>query len=198
MGIGNLVQVSVTITGTRPLLFHAFGPNTIPANGRREREGVAGNNPNEWRKTVLCVPRTRQLYLQPSYIFGSLRDGAQHTPHKRDTLQPYVAATLQVLDSIILLDRNLPPEPLPTDPLEPVYLDIQSVRNPATRARNVRYRVAVAPGWTCSYRLQWDKTIVSTQEMHMVAIDAGRLSGLGDGRSIGYGRFEVTAFEHEA
>jgi hypothetical protein len=97
-----------------------------------------------------------------------------------------------------LLDRHLPPEPLPTDPLEPVYLDIQSVRNPATRARNVRYRVAVAPGWTCSYRLQWDKTIVSTQEMQMVAIDAGRLSGLGDGRSIGYGRFEVAAFEQEA
>jgi hypothetical protein len=197
MAIGNMVVAELRIVGTRPLLFHAFGPDSIPADGRKEREGAAGNNPNEWRKTVLFLPESRQLYLKPSYIFGSLRDGARHTPRKRGTLQSYVAATLQLLDDIILLDRHLPPEPLPTDPTEPVYLDIQSVKNPSTRARNVRYRVAVAPGWQCSCRLQWDKTIVSTQEMQTVAIDAGRLSGLGDGRGIGYGRFEVTDFAIE-
>jgi hypothetical protein len=194
MTIGNMVQARFSITGTRPLLFHHFGPDTIPADGRKEREGVAGNNPEEWRKTVLFVPDTRQLYILPSYIFGSLRDAARHTPRKRSTLQSYVAATLQICDDIILLDRHLPPEPLPTDPGELVYLDIQSVKNPSTRARNVRYRVAVAPGWQCSCRLQWDRTIVSTQEMEAVATDAGRLGGVGDGRSIGYGRFEVTAF----
>jgi hypothetical protein len=198
MAIGNMIQAQVSITGTRPLLFHAFGPDSIPADGRKEREGAAGNNPNEWRKTVLFLPESRQLYLKSSYIFGSLRDGARHTPRKRGTLMAYVAATLQIVDSIILLDRYLPEEPLPTDPNEPVYLDIQSVKNPSTRARNVRYRVAVAPGWQCSFQLQWDKTIVSTQEMQTVAIDAGRLSGLGDGRNIGYGRFEVAAFAIEA
>jgi hypothetical protein len=197
MAIGNMIQAQVNITGTRPLLFHAFGPDSIPADGRKEREGAAGNNPNEWKKTVLFVPETRQLYLKPTYLFGSLRDGARHTPRKRGSLMSYVAATLQILDDIILLDRYLPPEPLPTDPNEPVFLDIQSVKNPSTRARNVRYRVAVAPGWTCSCRLQWDKTIIGTQEMQTVAIDAGRLSGLGDGRGIGYGRFEVTDFAIE-
>jgi hypothetical protein len=30
--------------------------------------------------------------------------------------------------------------------------------------------------------------------MEAVAHDAGRLCGIGDGRSIGYGRFEVTRF----
>lgn len=194
MTMGNTAHAQVTILGTRPLLFHHFGPEAIPADGRKEREGAAGNNPNEWRKTVLFVPETRQLYLKPTYLFGSLRDAARHTPRKRGTLQSYVAATLQILDDIILLDRHLPPEPLPTDPNEPVFLDIQSVKNPSTRARNVRYRVAVAPGWQCSCRLQWDRTIIGVQEMQTVAIDAGRLSGLGDGRSIGYGRFEVTRF----
>jgi len=33
--------------------------------------------------------------------------------------------------------------------------------------------------------------------MQTVAIDSGRLSGLGDGRGIGYGRFEVTNFAIE-
>jgi hypothetical protein len=74
-------------------------------------------------------------------------------------------AKLHILDSRILLDRTLPEEPLPTDPNAPVYLDIQSVRNPATRARNVRYRVAVAPGWTCRFGMTWDRTMVSTAEM---------------------------------
>jgi hypothetical protein len=198
MAIGNMVIAKLRIIGVRPLLFHAFGPDSIPADGRKEREGAAGNNPNEWRKTVLFLPESRQLYLKSSYIFGSLRDGARHTPRKRGTLMAYVAATLQIVDSIILLDRYLPEEPLPTDPNEPVYLDVQSVKNPSTRARNVRYRVAVAPGWTCACRLSWDKTIVSTQEMQTVAIDSGRLSGLGDGRGIGYGRFEIAAFEIEA
>jgi hypothetical protein len=194
MTTGNMAHAQVTISGTRPLLFHHFGPETIPADGRRERAGVAGNNPDEWRKTVLVLPDTRQLYVLPGYLFGSLRDGARHTPRKRGTLQSYVAATLHILDSRILLDRTLPEEPLPTDPNAPVYLDIQSVRNPATRARNVRYRVAVAPGWTCRFGMTWDRTIVSTAEMEAVAHDAGRLCGIGDGRSIGYGRFEVTRF----
>jgi hypothetical protein len=194
MTTGNIVHAELHITGTRPLLFHAFGLDAIPANGRKEREGAAGNNPNEWRKTVLVLSTTRQLYLKPTYLFGSLRDGAQHTPRKRSTLQKYVAATLQILDEIILLDRYLPPEPLPTDADQPVYLDIQSVKNPSTRARNVRYRVAVAPGWTCRCRLSWDKTVVSTAEMEAVAHDAGRLCGVGDGRGVGYGRYAVASF----
>ncbi|MBI4783274.1 MAG: hypothetical protein HY785_18430, partial [Oscillatoriophycideae cyanobacterium NC_groundwater_1537_Pr4_S-0.65um_50_18] len=45
------------------------------------------------------------------------------------------------------------------------------------------------------FLLDWDKTIVSRSEMEAVAIDAGKLVGLGDGRSIGYGRFEMQSFE---
>jgi hypothetical protein len=42
--------------------------------------------------------------------------------------------------------------------------------------------------------LQWDKTIVSRGEMEAVCRDAGKLVGLGDGRSIGFGRFQVLDF----
>jgi hypothetical protein len=52
MTMGNTAHAQVTIVGTRPLLFHHFGPETIPADGRRERAGVAGNNPDEWRKAA--------------------------------------------------------------------------------------------------------------------------------------------------
>jgi hypothetical protein len=192
--MSNIVQAHIQITGTRPLLWHAFGPDALPLE-KQERSGVAGNDPAEWRSTVLMLPDTRQLYLRPAYIFGCLRDGARHTRRKRGTLQPYLVATLQVVDDLVLIDhRFVPKEPLPTDPTQPVYLDVQSVKNPGTKARNVRYRVAAAAGWHCAFTIQWDKTVISRAEMEAVALDAGRLCGVGDGRNIGYGRFAVERF----
>jgi hypothetical protein len=69
------------------------------------------------------------------------------------------------------------------------------VRNPATKARNVRYRVAAAPGWRLGFSLTWDASIVATAQLQAVLTDAGTLEGLGNGRSIGAGRFVVERFE---
>jgi hypothetical protein len=196
--MGNILRAQVSIRGIRPLLWHHFGPDALPLE-KQEREGVAGNNPGEWRKTVLMTD-DRRLYLKPTYIFGCLRDGARHTPRKRGTLQPYVAATLQVMSDLIFVHRGgevlrVPEEPVPTNPELPVYLDITGVKNPASKARNLRYRIAAATGWECSFALEWDKTVVSRNEMEAVLHDSGRFCGLADGRSIGFGRFEVTGFE---
>lgn len=194
--MGNILNATITIKGQRPLLWHAFGPDAIPLE-KQERTGVAGNDPEEWRKTVLALP-SGQLYVQGSYLFGCIRDGAKYTSRKRGTIQPFVSATLQLTDDIVLLDRFLPDPslrtPPPIDPTQPVYLDIRSVKNPATKARNVRYRVAVGTGWDVTFSIFWDKTIVSRGEMEAAVIDAGRFVGLGDGRSIGYGRFVVECF----
>jgi len=40
----------------------------------------------------------------------------------------------------------------------------------------------------------WDKTVISRAEMEAVTLDAGKLVGIGNGRSIGMGRFEVEKF----
>lgn len=188
----NIVTAEVHIKGTRPLLFHHFGPDAIPLE-KQERTGVAGNDPEEWRRTVLMT-KDRQLYLESSYGFATLRDGAKYTKKGKGSIQTAVAATLQVLDDRLLLNRFLPEEPLPTDSTLPVYLDIRSVVNPSTKGRNVRYRVACAPGWEIGFRIQWDKTIVSRGEMESVIRDAGILVGISNGRKIGFGRFECIAF----
>jgi hypothetical protein len=195
--IGNILTASVSIKGTRPLLWHRFGLTTISA-ARGERTGVAGNDPEEWKRTVL-VTDDRQLYLDPTYVFGAIRDGAKYIGKRRGTLQPLVVATLQVLDDRILVDRFLPEpgSPLPTTPEAPVYLDIRGVRNPTTRGRNVRYRVAAAPGWQAAFTLTWDKTIVSRGEMEAAIIAAGQYVGVGNGRAIGFGRFTVESFAVE-
>lgn len=203
--MGNILTAKVHIEGVRPLLWHRFGPDSIPLE-KQEKDGVAGNCPSEWRKTVLAT-KDGQLYLEPSYIFGTLRDGAKYTTRGRKTLRDVVAATLQVTDDRILTDRHFvgfpnghsfdikTAETPSEDPELPVYLDVRSVKNPATKARNVRYRVAASVGWNIIFNIMWDKTMVSRQEMEAIAIDAGRFIGLGDGRNIGFGRFTVESFD---
>ncbi|NNJ12974.1 hypothetical protein EKD04_021855 [Chloroflexales bacterium ZM16-3] len=188
----NILTARIAIQGTRPFLWHAFTPDAIPI-GKTERSGVAGNDPSEWARTVLAR-EDGQLYIRNTYIFGCLRDGAKHTPLGRGSLQAKLVSTLQVAERIIPLVGLTLPSALPTDENAPVFLDVQSVRNPATRARNVRYRIGAGAGWQMEFHITWDKTVVSRDQMQAVAYDAGRLAGIGDGRAIGYGRFAVTAW----
>ena|SRR6185369_5736822 len=192
----NILKASVTIQGVRPLLFHRFGPDSMPLE-KREKTGVAGNDPEEWKRTVLMTA-DRQLYLDPTYVFGCLRDGARYTKKGKGSIQTVVSATLQVVNNRVLVDRYVPAEDaITTDPEQPVYLDIRGVKNPTTKGRNVRYRVAASPGWKVSFDIVWDKTIVSRGEIENVIVDAGRLVGIGNGRSIGFGRFEKVSFSIE-
>jgi hypothetical protein len=192
-----MLTAKVTIRGVRPLLWHHFGLDAIPLE-RQERTGVAGNDPEEWRATYLATEEGH-LYVEPTYIFGSLRDGARYVTKGRGSIQKQVAATVQVLDDRALIDRFMPKggDPAYNDATADVYIDVRSVRNPATKGRNVRYRVATKTGWTAQFRIRWDQTIVGRQQMEAVTIEAGRQSGLGDGRTAGFGRFEVESFEVE-
>lgn len=204
--MGNIIRAKVLIEGNRPLLWHHFGPDALPLE-KQERTGVAGHDPEEWRKTVL-VTKDGQLYVEPTYIFGCIRDGAKFTKKGKGSVQSAVAATLQVTDERVLVNRYFPgfpnghifdpiKEPPPiADPAQPVFMHISSVRNPSTRARNVRYRIAASSGWQAAFNLLWDKTVVSRGEMEAILHDAGVLTGLGDGRSIGFGRFQVCSVEY--
>lgn len=198
--MSNLIEASITIHGIRPLLWHHFGADAIPLE-RQEQVGVAGNNPYEWRTTVCATPES-QLFLPSTYLFGCIRDAAAYIKRTR-RFQNEVTSTLQVLSEVVLIDnRFLPTRPVHVhegqhpDQLPEVYVYVTGVRNPATNARNVRYRIASAPGWQCSLRLLWDKTVVSRELMQSLCLDGGRLVGVGDGRRIGFGRFEVLSFEY--
>lgn len=204
--MGNIVIAKATIRGTRPLFWHWFGPDAIPLDDRKEKTGKAGRDPEEWRKTTLAT-KDGQLWMPGTYAFATIREGSKYTKRGRGSIQPGVIATLQVMDDRILVDRWMPGFPnghtcdvtqleAPPQDLDlPVYLDVRMVRNPATKAANVRYRIAASPGWSCSFSIQFDKSIVSRAEMEASLIDAGKLSGIGNGRKIGMGRFTLEAFE---
>ena len=205
--MGNIVTAKVTIRGTRPLFWHWFGPDAIPLE-KEERTGVAGNDPEEWRSTCL-VTKDGQMYLDGAYAFSTIRWGGVRIKNGRASIMNDIAATLQIQESVILVDRWFPgfpngqafdvkavPEP-PRDPMEPLYLDVRGVVNPSTKGRNVRYRIAANPGWSCSFVMEWDKTVVNREQMKAALLDAGKLVGIGNARKIGMGRFEVLQFDVE-
>ena len=205
--MSNIVTAKVQIKGTRPLFQHKFGREALPLE-KVELTGVAGHNPQEWRRTCM-VAKDGQLYLPPTYIFATIREGAKYHKIKRKSAMSFVQATVQIADNRILIDRFYPGypngqtfdienvEPPDEDEELPVYLDVRGVRNPSTRARNVRYRIAASPGWRTEFTIFWDRTIISRELMESIIIDAGRLVGLANGRAIGMGRFEVESFEIE-
>lgn len=193
--MGDTLHGKVTIQGTRPLLWHHFDPASFPDGKRKARDGVAGNDPSEWKRTV-TVTEDGQLYLKPSCVFACFRDGGKYTSKGRGSLQPHVAATLRVLTARVLIDRWLPPniEKLINTEEELVYLDVRGVINPSNKARHIRYRVAVSPGWQADFDISWDQTLVTENQMRQIVYDAGRYCGIGSGRAVGFGRFTVVSF----
>ena len=194
VSIGNQLQAHVRIQGTRPLLWNHLKPSE--SFGRRQRRhGTAGNDPTEWQRNVLMTPR-RQLYLLPSHIFGCLRDAAKYTKRDQNNLVNDVVSTLRVVEQQVLINRFVPEHPVRTSEEvdDSVYIFMSIVKNSFTGNRNLRYRVAASPGWQCQFTFIWDRTIISRNEIQAIAIDAGNLVGLADGRSIGYGRFRIVDF----
>lgn len=179
---------------------HRFTPDALSPE-RKEKTGSAGNDPEEWKKTVI-KDKDGNLYLPGAYFFATVKEGARHTKRGRGSIMTVVAATLQIEDDRVYLynadgEQLSLPDPLTEDADADVYLDIQGVRNPATKGRNVRYRVACKKGWTCSFSVLWDRTIVSMAELQAAVLDAGKLVGVADGRAIGFGRYEVVSFDAE-
>ena len=148
------------------------------------------------------VLKDSELYLPGTYIFGVLRNGARFTKKGKSNLQNDIQSTLQVEEDIIRLGRKLPDSKdlttqdvlTPVDPEVLVFISRMAVKNPSTKGRNIRYRLATRAGWKCKFTICWDKTIISREQMKAILRDAGVFCGLGDGVKIGCGRFEVCSY----
>ncbi|MFF0566010.1 hypothetical protein ACFYS2_20750 [Bacillus velezensis] len=186
-------QATIKVKGSRPMIINCFTIDAIPLE-RRERTGVAGNDPEEWKRSYKATEKG-QLYVDPNYIFGSLREGAKFTRKGNRTLQAPLSSTLQILDEKILINRFIPEGDIPFSDEEPVYIDVRPVKSPGSRGRNIRYRLALSKGWETEFSITWDNSIISTGEMKGICSDAGQFVGLADGRTMGFGRFEILDFK---
>jgi hypothetical protein len=199
--MSNLKRAKISIRGTRALLFHRFQVDFMEKTSRKEKSGSAGNDFDEWRKTFFSTG-DNQLYLPGYYFFSNLKEGAKYVKEGKGSISKKVAATLQIVDDIVLLNRYMPEgwesietKDMTQNPSDSVYLHICGVVNPSTKGRNVRYRIACSPGWECEFTIMWDASLVSVPNIQRVVEDAGILLGVGDGRSTGNGRYEVVSFE---
>jgi len=134
-------------------------------------------------------------FSKPPTVFAAIRDGGRYTKRGRRTIQAEIIATLQIDEDLVLIDRFLPEDEVSRDPNAPVFIDVRGVRMKASGGWNVRYRLAASKEWRTSFRVIWDKTVLSRNELQAACIDAGKYVGIGDGRKIGFGRFEVSRFE---
>src|ERR1051326_9203978 len=106
LSMSNMVKARVSIKGTRPIFWHAFGPDALPLTPQ-EKAGVAGNDPTEWQRSVLAT-KEGQLFVRGDYLFSCLREGAKYTKKGRGSIMLALAATLLMEDDRVLFDRYLP------------------------------------------------------------------------------------------
>lgn len=196
------ISAKVSIEGIKPMLFNTF-VTEILLDPKKSRSGTCANDPSEWKLTVL-MDEKRRLYILDTYIIRSVTEGGKEIKSGRGNISKKVASYLEAagceenpIPGKIFLDGLVVPsdENLTTTVTEPVYLDVRSVVNPATKGRNVRYRIAAKAGWKISFILTWNDSLVSVANMKLCVESAGLFQGLGDGRKIGYGRFNMTSFD---
>ena len=136
---------------------------------------------------------SRQLFVYNTYLQNAISEGGKDIKSGRGSIYKKVCATLEVEEPKILMHNLFVPEDdkltrLDTDP---VYLDVRAVVNPMTKGRNLRYRIAAKPGWRCSFNVSWDDKIISREQLKACVENGGSMSGIGDGRKIGFGRFKL-------
>lgn len=194
-------KAKIEIEGKSALLFHKFTVEVLSSKSK-PKGGTTGNNPDEW-KTTMCNEGKR-LYIPKDYFFSCFGEGAKYVKVGRGTLNKKFRGCVIITTPKAYLNRELPDDPdnietenMPTDCDKPVYIDIRGVKNPATKGRNVRYRLGLCPGWECTVELEFDDTVISKDDLKRSIEAAGKFVGLADNRENGYGRFEVLSVVFE-
>lgn len=198
-----MLKAKVHIYGIKPILFHKFNIEVLTQLSKK-KSGSSGNNPEEWKTSFFH--EDGKIYMPGDYIFSNLKNASFHTKIGRGSIQKTWVSAVQVLTDKVFLNREMFADwenkgavdlvTLQNTDL-PVYVDIRMVDNPNTKGKNVRYRVACSPGWECSYELLIDDTLISKEIVKKVVEDAGKLIGIADARTLGYGRFKVETLEFE-
>lgn len=190
-------KVRVRIKFTRDYLYHNPSDDVLGTPGevkRKKAGGTAGNDPDEWKKTYCATPEG-QLYIKPEQVFACIREGGKRVKNGRSNISKDIAATLLVEEPRILFSEHVNGVDIPTNDYEaPVFIDKRTVKNPATKGLNMRYRLAVAAGAELEFHLTYDNTLLNEQLLEAATRDAFKFAGIGDGRGIGKGRAEVLEF----
>jgi len=186
--------IEFKITGKTAFMFNKFNVENV-SNKSKIKSGSAGNDPDEWKAKTICDGK--KLYIPGYYVFSCLGEGGAYVKEGRGSIKKKLMGCLLINTPKFYLDRELPKEmeelevdDISKDSSQPIYLDIRAVKNPMTKGKNVRYRLALCPGWSTTVLAEWDDTIISRDALRQSIEAAGKFVGIGDARVLGYGRFQ--------
>lgn len=186
IGVTMPYTVEAVIEGTAPFLFHRWSVDSVEAKARAAKGSAAKKTDDVESYVYRCADGT--IGIPGQYLKGSIAGPQGAAKFRQDPRSPrksaldlYRAGVQVVTDVASLGSANWD------------YLDRQRVT--VQRSGVTRTRPAFHPGWKATFRiLVLTPEYVSSQDLHDVLVNAGRLVGIGDFRPT-FGRFQVNSFE---
>ena len=174
----------VSINGLTPLLMNSF---PIPAIKAIEKKPVDEQLEIACYRVPKSHPDEGKLYIPSRCIRKSIVNGGKWVKGKRTaSLRTTLSPMVRVHPTYCILNHQT------------YTANCESVRNPTTGSRIVKYRPEITEGWLIDFELTWDEEFVSVEQMNNVLFQAGDKAGLLDWRPQCdgmYGTYEVTKFD---
>lgn len=176
-------RVEVTIQGTADLLFHRWNCEAVEAKAKAAKGSAAKKSDD--LESYVYRDSVGQLCIPGEYVRQAMIAAAKY---RQDPRSPRKSAMDLAKAAIVALT------PLASLGIS-VWTYEHRCRVQVQRNGVTRTRPAISSGWQVTLHFQVNlPEYVSTDMLHGLMADAGRLIGIGDFRPT-YGRFQITRFE---
>lgn len=175
----SIKKIDVQIKGVYALLMNRFPLEPVEALDKKP--------PEEQAKIACYHTPMGELFVPGVNLQRALIAGATFSKGKgRASLQKPVAACVFVSPEYMIIDP------------QKYNIDSRAVVIKATGGRIVRHRPRFEMGWTLSFTLEYDDTLLTEKQLRQVVDDTGSRVGIGDFRPEKkgpFGRFMVISWE---
>jgi copper chaperone CopZ len=192
----NMKTISMKWTGIRPLVMHnglmadPTNPYTIAikkitAKGSKKltEHDYAERDRLEWEAGLYWSEELGGIAIPSDNIERALQNGAMKSRLGKD-----FAAAVFVTEPDLAVAHKLAGKSKEKLYADPGYILRKGVK--VQTARIIRIRPMLPTGWSITFTVEYDESIVNAKAIVQAATDAGALVGLGDWRPK-FGRFEA-------
>ena len=190
--LGRPYAVDITIRGTCAVLFHRWQSDAVDAKAAAAKGSRAKKTDDVesyvWRNedNLICLPG--------DYVRGALAGPNGAAKYRQDPRSPRKSA-LDLMKAAVVPLTDLAPITRVSGDKAATWDYIDRRRVTIQRAGITRERPAFLAGWEATLTLQvLLPQYVSSDFLHDVLIDAGRLVGIADNRPT-FGRFSIIHYE---
>ena len=179
--------VTLTIKGISPILINRFKEQDEVVEAVKKSTKKDYGTPREQAEaTAYCDAKTNLLWIPTTWITGAIKTVASDykLPGSRKSVKSVSGGAIIPTDEKMYFTKKYKKKDVEVDS-RPVVIQ---------RARIMRHRARLEK-WEVKCTLEVDESIIPTDDVHSIIIDAGKRAGLGDFRPQKggpFGRFSVT------